>query len=85
MPQSLHVDLIFLRQECVLPKGSRVKSFPCWKVELKEDVKEDGNLMVVRTTRFNNSFVESSEIAIGFRRVILCSWNVKLVKEYTHG
>jgi hypothetical protein len=74
MPQTLHVYLIFLVQERALSERSRVVSSPCSKVQLKKDVVEDGNLMVVRSASFDNSFVEVSKIAIGLWRVVLRGW-----------
>lgn len=85
MPQSFHVYLIFLGQESVLSQGNGVIPLSCWKVELEKDVIKDGNLMVVGTAGFNNSFVESSQIAIGLRRVILRSCNTWSMMEHAQG
>jgi hypothetical protein len=74
MPQALHVYLIFLVQERALSERSRVVSSSCSKVQLKKDVVEDGNLVVVRSASIDNCFVEVSEIAIGLWRVVLRGW-----------
>lgn len=70
VPEPLHVYYVLLGKQSTLFQSRGILSCFCGEVYVDENVVEHGYLVVVGNGAFDYGFMEVSEVAVGFGRVV---------------